>query len=205
MADAISWGAIGARTVESQVHRELASGLSMPIGFKNGTTGTVQVAIDAVTASARPHRFLGVTEQGLAGIVTTVGNPHCHVILRGGSGPNFDAAAVSAAATTMRGASLRPALMIDCSHGNSQKDFRRQPEVARTVAAQIAGGAVELMGVMLESHLVEGRQDLEPGRALTYGQSITDACLGWDATVPLLEELSQAVRTRRAVAASKRP
>jgi 3-deoxy-7-phosphoheptulonate synthase len=205
MADAISWGAIGARTVESQVHRELASGLSMPIGFKNGTTGTVQVAVDAVTASAHPHRFLGVTEQGLAGIVTTVGNPHCHVILRGGGGPNFDAAAVGAAAAAMRAASLRPALMVDCSHGNSQKDFRRQPTVARAVAAQIAAGATELMGVMLESHLVEGRQDLEPGRALTYGQSITDACLGWDATAPLLEHLAEAVRNRRGPGASKRP
>jgi 3-deoxy-7-phosphoheptulonate synthase len=200
VADAISWGAIGARTVESQVHRELASGLSMPIGFKNGTTGAVQVAIDAVTASAQPHRFLGVTEQGLAGIVTTVGNPHCHVILRGGGGrPNFDGASVVAAAEAMRKAGLRPSLMVDCSHGNSQKDFRRQPAVAHVVAEQVAAGAAELVGVMVESHLVEGRQDLEPGRPLTYGQSVTDACLGWDATGPLLDELAEAVRARRHV------
>jgi 3-deoxy-7-phosphoheptulonate synthase len=198
VADAISWGAIGARTVESQVHRELASGLSMPIGFKNGTTGAVQVAVDAVTASAHPHRFLGVTEQGLAGIVTTVGNPHCHVILRGGGGrTNFDAASVDDAAAAMRKAGLRPALMVDCSHGNSQKDFRRQPEVARAVAAQVAGGAAAIIGVMIESHLVEGRQDIQPGRSLAYGQSVTDACLGWEATVPVLEELAAAVRQRR--------
>jgi 3-deoxy-7-phosphoheptulonate synthase len=198
VADAISWGAIGARTVESQVHRELASGLSMPIGFKNGTHGAVGIAVDAVTASAQPHRFLGVTEQGLAGIVTTLGNPHCHVILRGGaSGPNFDATSVGAAAAAMRKAGLRPAVMIDCSHGNSGKDFRRQPEVARAVAAQLAAGAAEIMGVMIESHLVEGRQDLVPGRAPAHGQSITDACLGWEATVPVLEELAAAVRRRR--------
>jgi 3-deoxy-7-phosphoheptulonate synthase len=201
VADAISWGAIGARTVESQVHRELASGLSMPIGFKNGTHGTVQIAVDAVTASAQPHRFLGVTEQGLAGIVTTLGNPCCHVILRGGAGgPNFDAASVGAAAEAMRKAGLRPALMIDCSHGNSRKDFRRQPEVARAVAAQVGAGSRDVIGVMLESHLVEGRQDLAPGRALTYGQSITDACLGWDATVPVMDELAAAVRARRETA-----
>jgi 3-deoxy-7-phosphoheptulonate synthase len=201
VADAISWGAIGARTVESQVHRELASGLSMPIGFKNGTHGTVQIAVDAVTASAQPHRFLGVTEQGLAGIVTTLGNPSCHVILRGGAaGPNFDAASVGAGAEAMRKAGLRPSLMIDCSHGNSRKDFRRQPEVARAVAAQVGEGSRDIIGVMLESHLVEGRQDLVPGRALTYGQSITDACLSWDATVPVLDELAAAVRARRETA-----
>ncbi len=198
VADAISWGAIGARTVESQVHRELASGLSMPIGFKNGTYGTIQIAVDAVTASAQAHRFLGVTEQGLAGIVTTLGNPHCHVILRGGTaGPNFDAASVGAAAAAMRDAGLRPTIMVDCSHGNSQKDYRRQPTVARAVAAQVALGNADLMGVMIESNLVAGRQDLKPGGALTRGQSITDGCLGWDATVPLLDELAAAVRARR--------
>jgi 3-deoxy-7-phosphoheptulonate synthase len=198
VADAISWGAIGARTVESQVHRELASGLSMPIGFKNGTYGTIQSAVDAVTASAHAHRFLGVTEQGLAGIVTTIGNPHCHVILRGGAGgPNFDAASIGAAAAAMRGAGLRPAIMVDCSHGNSQKDYRRQPEVARSVAAQVESGDAEIMGVMIESHLVAGRQDLKPGGALAHGQSITDACLGWEATEPLLNELAGAVRSRR--------
>jgi len=198
VADAISWGAIGARTVESQVRRELASGLSMPIGFKNGTHGTVGIAVDAVTASAQPHRFLGVTEQGLAGIDTTLGNPHCHIILRGGAaGPNFDAASVSAAAAAMRKAGLRPALMVDCSHGNSGKDFRRQPEVARAVAAQVAAGSADIMGVMIESHLVEGRQDLTAGQPPRYGQSITDACLSWDATVPVLEALAAAVRHRR--------
>jgi 3-deoxy-7-phosphoheptulonate synthase len=202
VADAISWGAIGARTVESQVHRELASGLSMPIGFKNGTTGAVQVAVDAVTASAHPHRFLGVTEQGLAGIVTTAGNPQCHVILRGGAGgPNYQAPSVDEAAAAMRRAGLRPALMIDCSHGNSQKDFRRQPDVARAVAAQVAASNASIIGVMIESHLVEGRQDLVPDRRLTYGQSVTDACLGWNATAPLLEELASAARQRRTVGA----
>jgi 3-deoxy-7-phosphoheptulonate synthase len=198
MADAVSWGAIGARTVESQVHRELASGLSMPIGFKNGTYGTVQIAVDAVTASAQPHRFLGVTEQGLAAIVTTLGNPDCHVILRGGTkGPNFDAASVAEAAAAMRKAGLRPNLMVDCSHGNSGKDFRAQPAVARAVAAQMAAGGSPIIGVMIESHLTEGRQDLAPGRALAYGQSITDACLGWQDTVPLLDELAAAVRSGR--------
>ena len=198
VADAISWGAIGARTVESQVHRELASGLSMPIGFKNGTYGTIKSAIDAVTASAQPHRFLGVTEQGLAGIVTTTGNPHCHIILRGGaSGPNFDASSIDAAATAMRAAGLRPAIMVDCSHGNSEKDYRRQPLVAHAVAAQIESGNADIMGVMIESHLVAGRQDLIPGRALTHGQSITDACLGWDATQPVLDQLAAAARSRR--------
>jgi len=198
VADAISWGAIGARTVESQVHRELASGLSMPIGFKNGTYGTIQVAVDAVIASAQPHRFLGVTEQGLAGIVTTIGNPDCHVILRGGAaGPNFDAAGVGAAGSAMRESGRRPTIMVDCSHGNSQKDYRRQPAVARAVAAQVAAGNPDLMGVMIESHLVEGRQELKPGRGLVRGQSITDACLGWEATAPLLEELAAAVRARR--------
>jgi len=198
VADAISWGAIGARTVESQVHRELASGLSMPIGFKNGTYGTIKSAIDAVTASAQAHRFLGVTEQGLAGIVTTTGNPQCHIILRGGaSGPNFDAGSIDAAATAMRAAGLRPAIMVDCSHGNSEKDYRRQPVVAHAVAAQIESGNADIMGVMIESHLVAGRQDLKPGRALTHGQSITDACLGWDATQPVLDQLAAAARSRR--------
>jgi 3-deoxy-7-phosphoheptulonate synthase len=198
VADAISWGAIGARTVESQVHRELVSGLSMPIGFKNGTAGAVGIAVDAITASAHPHRFLGVTEQGLAGIVTTLGNPDCHLILRGGGGgPNFDAASVQAAAVAMKKAGLRSSVMVDCSHGNSQKDFRRQPEVGRAVASQLAAGNFDLMGVMIESHLVEGRQDLVPGQPLTYGQSITDACLGWTETTPLLEELAAAVVQRR--------
>jgi 3-deoxy-7-phosphoheptulonate synthase len=198
VADAVSWGAIGARTVESQVHRELASGLSMPIGFKNGTHGSADVAVDAVEASAHPHRFLGVTEQGLAAIVTTLGNGDCHVILRGGAGgPNYDAASVAGAAAAMRKAGLRPSLMIDCSHGNSRKDFRAQPSVARAVGEQVAAGERAIIGLMVESHLVQGRQDLTPGQPLMYGRSITDACLGWDDTVPVLEELAAAVRARR--------
>jgi 3-deoxy-7-phosphoheptulonate synthase len=198
IADTVSWGAIGARTTESQVHRELASGLSMPIGFKNGTDGDVQIAIDAVRAGAHPHRFLGVTEQGLGAIVATRGNPDCHVILRGGqSGPNYDAASVEKAATALRDAGLPPRLMIDLSHGNSGKDHRRQPVVARDVAGQVAHGDASIFGVMMESFLVEGRQDLVSPSTLRYGQSITDACMGWDTTVGVLAELAEAARKRR--------
>ena len=194
----VSWGAIGARTTESQVHRELASGLSMPIGFKNGTDGTIKIAVDAVMSSARPHHFLGVTEQGLAGVVSTKGNPECHVILRGGSsGPNYDAESVKKTSDALEKAGLRRGLMVDCSHGNSNKDFRRQPAVARAIAEQIAAGSRDLIGVMIESNLVEGNQPHELGEKLTYGQSITDACISWDATVPVLDDLAQAVRTRR--------
>ncbi|MBM4439610.1 MAG: 3-deoxy-7-phosphoheptulonate synthase [Candidatus Rokubacteria bacterium] len=198
ISDTVSWGAIGARTTESQVHRELASGMSMPIGFKNGTDGGVQIAIDAVRAAAHPHRFLGVTEQGLAAIVATRGNQDCHVILRGGeSGPNYEATNVQKVAGALRAASVAPRLMIDASHGNSSKDYRRQPVVAHDVATQIAEGETAIMGMMLESFLVDGRQDLvEPG-ALRYGQSITDACMGWELTAPVLADLAQAVRTRR--------
>jgi 3-deoxy-7-phosphoheptulonate synthase len=196
--DTVSWGAIGARTTESQVHRELASGLSMPIGFKNGTDGGIQIAIDAVRAAAHPHRFLGVTEQGLAAIVSTGGNPDCHVILRGGeSGPNFDAVSVQKVSSAMRSAGVTPRLMIDASHGNSSKDFRRQPVVARDVATQVAEGDHAIFGMMMESFLVDGRQDLVIGEALRYGQSITDACMGWDMTAPVLGELADAVRKRR--------
>jgi 3-deoxy-7-phosphoheptulonate synthase len=198
-ADVVTWGAIGARTTESQVHRELASGLSMPVGFKNGTGGGVQMAIDALHAAAYPHRFLGVTEQGLAGIVATRGNPDCHVILRGGRpGPNYDAGSVQQTLTSLRAAGLRPRLMIDTSHGNSEKDYRRQPHAARTVAAQVAGGEVGIIGLMMESFLVDGRQDLVAGSPPTYGQSVTDACMGWEMTVPVLHELAAAVRARRA-------
>jgi 3-deoxy-7-phosphoheptulonate synthase len=197
-ADLVGWGAIGARTTESQVHRQLASGLSMPIGFKNGTYGTVQLAVDAVVSAANPHRFLGVTEQGLAAIVQTTGNPDCHVILRGGtSGPNYDAASIARAAEQLAKAGLRASLMVDFSHGNSQKDYRRQPEVARDIARQIACGSQSIFGVMIESNLVEGRQDLVSPSSLVHGQSITDACIGWDATAPLLRELASAVRDRR--------
>ncbi|HEY7517904.1 MAG TPA: 3-deoxy-7-phosphoheptulonate synthase [Methylomirabilota bacterium] len=198
IADTVSWGAIGARTTESQVHRELASGLSMPIGFKNGTDGDVQIAIDAVRAGAHPHRFLGVTEQGLGAIVATRGNRDCHIILRGGqSGPNYDAASVEKAATALRDAGLPPRLMVDVSHGNSGKDHRRQPTVAKEIAAQVAAGESAIFGVMMESFLVEGRQDLVTASTLRYGQSITDACMGWDTTVDVLAGLAASVRSRR--------
>jgi 3-deoxy-7-phosphoheptulonate synthase len=197
-SDTVSWGAIGARTTESQVHRELASGLSMPIGFKNGTDGGVQIAIDAVRAAAHPHRFLGVTEQGLAAIVSTAGNADCHVILRGGdSGPNYDAVSVQKAASAMRTAGVAPRLMIDASHGNSSKDYRRQPIVVHDVATQVAEGEPAIVGMMMESFLVDGRQDLVDPATLRYGQSITDACMGWDMTVPALAALADAVRARR--------
>ncbi len=198
ISDLVTWGAIGARTTESQVHRELASGLSMPVGFKNGTDGGVQIAIDAVRAAAHHHRFLGVTEQGLAGIVSTRGNPDCHVILRGGQeGSNYDASHVQKTLAALRDAKLPARLMVDASHGNSDKDFRRQPVVARDVASQVAQGEAGIIGVMLESFLVEGRQDLKDRRNLVYGQSITDACLSWETTVPVLRELAAAVRARR--------
>jgi len=197
-ADTVSWGAIGARTTESQVHRELASGLSMPIGFKNGTDGDVQIAIDAVRAGAHPHRFLGVTEQGLGAIVATRGNPDCHVILRGGlSGPNYDAASVQKAASALRDAGLAARLMVDMSHGNSGKDHRRQPAVATEIARKVSQGEPAIFGVMMESFLVEGRQDLATPSTLRDGQSITAACMGWDTTVAVLGELAEAVRRRR--------
>ena len=199
-SDLVAWGAIGARTTESQVHRELASGLSMPVGFKNGTDANVQIAIDAVRAAAHPHRFLGVTEQGLAAIVSTRGNPTCHVILRGGaSGPNYDAISVAQTLAAIRKAGLPPRLMIDTSHGNSEKDYRRQPLVARDVAAQVAQGEAGIVGVMMESFLVDGRQELLGREQLVYGQSITDACMGWTTTEPLLRELADSVRARRSV------
>jgi 3-deoxy-7-phosphoheptulonate synthase len=198
ISDLVTWGAIGARTTESQVHRELASACSMPVGFKNGTDGGVQIAIDALRAAAHPHRFLGVTEQGLAGIVSTAGNPDCHVILRGGAtGPNYDAISVRKTLSALGDAGLPPRLMIDASHGNSEKDYRRQPIVVREVANQIAQGEVGIIGMMMESFLVDGRQDLGDPTRLAYGQSITDACMGWDTSVPVLHELAAAVRTRR--------
>jgi 3-deoxy-7-phosphoheptulonate synthase len=197
-SDLVSWGAIGARTTESQVHRELASGLSMPVGFKNGTDGGMQIAIDAVRAAAHPHSFLGVTEQGLCAIVSTRGNPDCHVILRGGqTGPNYDAASVQKTLSALRDTKLPARLMVDTSHGNSEKDHRRQPAVAHEIASQVAQGEAGIFGVMMESFLVDGRQDLRPGASLAYGRSITDACVSWEATVPMLEELAEAVRTRR--------
>ncbi len=199
ISDSVSWAAIGARTTESQVHRNLASGLSMPVGFKNGTSGDLQIAIDAIGAAAYPHHFMSVTDQGHAAIVDTKGNRDTHVILRGGrTGPNFDAESVSAALEALSNASLPPYLMVDASHGNSNKDYRRQPQVASAVADQIAGGQSGIMGVMLESFLVDGRQELDWANGMTYGQSVTDSCMGWDMTMPVLHELAEAVRRRRA-------
>ena len=198
IADLISWGAIGARTTESQVHRELASGLSVPVGFKNGTDGNTQICIDAIKAAAGAHHFLSVTKQGLSAIVETKGNDACHVILRGSTaGPNHDQASIEAVVAKLRSAGLHERVMVDCSHGNSRKDYRRQAEVAAEVADQVASGQPWICGVMLESHLVEGRQDIVPGKPLTYGQSVTDSCISWDTTVPILEQLAQASRQRR--------
>jgi 3-deoxy-7-phosphoheptulonate synthase len=199
IADLISWGAIGARTSESQVHRELASGLSMPVGFKNGTGGGVQVAIDGIRSAQHPHHFLSVTKQGGAAIVSTRGNPECHVILRGGdSGPNYGADDVARVVRDLEGAGLVGRLMIDCSHANSGKDHLRQPGVVSDVAGQISGGSSAIFGLMLESFLVDGNQNHEktPG-ALVYGQSITDKCMSWERTEPLFTELAEAVRKRR--------
>ena len=191
-ADLISWGAIGARTTESQVHRELASGLSCPVGFKNGTDGNLKIAIDAIGAASHPHHFLSVTKAGHSAIVHTAGNPDCHVILRGGKEPNYSAEHVRDAVAQLIKAGVSPRLMVDCSHANSRKDYTRQMEVARDVAAQIRNGEQNIMGVMVESHLVEGRQD----KPETYGQSITDACIGWDTTEEMLALLADAVRNR---------
>ncbi|MBS0382946.1 MAG: 3-deoxy-7-phosphoheptulonate synthase [Proteobacteria bacterium] len=198
LADLVSWGAIGARTTESQVHRELASGLSCPVGFKNGTDGNVKIAVDAVQAAAHPHHFLAVTKQGQAAIAATRGNRDCHVILRGGHAPNYDAENVATACAALGKAGLAPRLMIDASHANSGKRPENQPHVAEEISRQIEAGNRHIVGVMVESHLVGGRQDLVDGVALTYGQSITDGCLGWEASVQVLEHLAQAVRERRA-------
>ena len=203
IADLVTWGAIGARTTESQVHRNLASGLSMPIGFKNGTGGDVQIAIDAMLAASHPHQFMSVTEQGLAAIVETRGNRDTHLILRGSTaGPNYDAETVDTHLTAIERNKLPRRVMIDASHGNSNKDHRNQPVVAASVAEQVAAGDKAIMGIMLESFLVDGRQELKPGVELTYGQSITDACMGWEMTVPVLEQLAESVRARRTTAAS---
>ncbi|MBW2419869.1 MAG: 3-deoxy-7-phosphoheptulonate synthase [Deltaproteobacteria bacterium] len=198
IADLVSWGAIGARTSESQVHRELSSGLSMPVGFKNGTDGTIQVAIDAIRSSAHPHHFLSVTKQGQAAIVETRGNRECHLILRGGSaGPNYAEESVAEAARTLEASGLPGRLMVDCSHANSGKDHARQPLVLSEVARQVADGSFQVFGVMLESFLLDGSQDHTAGGALTHGQSITDKCMSWERTEPLFAELAEAVRKRR--------
>ena len=199
VADLISWGAIGARTTESQVHRELASGLSSPVGFKNGTDGGLQVAIDAIGAASRPHNFLSLTKEGYSAIFATTGNDDCHIILRGGKTPNYDAEHVKQAVKELNDAGVQPRLMVDCSHANSQKDHQKQIDVAKDIAEQIAEGDENLMGVMIESHLVAGRQNVEEGKDLVYGQSVTDACINWDDSVDVLKDLAKAVKQRRAV------
>lgn len=197
IADLVAWGAIGARTTESQVHREMASGLSCPVGFKNGTGGDVKIAVDAVGAASHPHHFLAVTKDGHTAVAATAGNPDCHVILRGGKQPNFDAANVEAASQVLNASGLPARLMIDASHANSSKNPENQPKVVEDIANQLEGGETRIVGVMVESHLVGGRQDLLPGCELTYGQSITDGCIGWDSSVQVLERLATAVRARR--------
>ncbi len=201
IGDLISWGAIGARTTESQVHRELASGISAPIGFKNGTDGNIRIATDAIQAAARGHHFLSVHKNGQVAIVQTQGNKDCHVILRGGKAPNYDAASVAAACKELEAAKLPATLMVDCSHANSSKQHERQMDVARDIAAQVAGGSRQVFGLMIESHLQAGAQKFTPGKddsgALEYGKSITDACLGWADSVQALEILSESVKARR--------
>jgi 3-deoxy-7-phosphoheptulonate synthase len=201
ISDLVSWAAIGARTTERPSHRQLASGLSCPVGFKNGTDGSVQVAADAIVAAGAAHAFMGMTKMGQAAIFETRGNRDCHVILRGGRTPNYGACSVQAACAALRAVGLREQLMIDFSHGNSQKDAQRQIAVGHDVMAQLASGERRISGVMIESHLQSGRQDLVPHRALRHGVSITDACLGWDKTVALLRALAAAVRERARVAA----
>ncbi|HXG52489.1 MAG TPA: 3-deoxy-7-phosphoheptulonate synthase AroG [candidate division Zixibacteria bacterium] len=197
IADLVSWGAIGARTTESQVHRELASGLSCPVGFKNGTDGNVRIALDAIRAAQAPHHFLSVTKAGRSAIVSTMGNEDCHIILRGGRQPNYDPASVAAAAKSLGEAGIPARIMIDFSHGNSGKDPLKQIDVGREVASQIAAGEERIIGVMIESHLKTGRQDLLPGKELVYGLSITDPCVGWQESRALLDVLADAVRKRR--------
>ena len=200
ISDLISWGAIGARTTESQAHRELASGLSCPVGFKNGTNGSLKIAIDAVHAASQPHYFLSLTKSGHSAIFATSGNEDCHIILRGGQKPNYDAKSVDAAAKEMETAGMPARLMIDFSHANSMKKHERQLDVGRDVAKQIASGDKRIIGAMIESHLVAGRQDVVEGQDLVFGQSITDACIDWENSVPLLQGLAEAVRKRRSSA-----
>jgi len=199
ISDLIAWGAIGARTTESQTHRQLASGLSCPVGFKNGTDGSIRVAVDALRAAAAPHAFMGMTKTGQAAIFETVGNEDCHVILRGGKAPNYGAASVDAASKELASAGLAAHLMVDFSHANASKQYQKQMDVAADIAGQLSGGEERIFGVMVESHLNPGRQDLVPGQPLAHGVSITDPCLGWDDTEKLLETLAEAVRKRRLV------
>lgn len=203
VADLVSWGAIGARTTESQGHRELASGLSCPVGFKNSTDGGFKIAIDAVKAASSPHVFMSLNKEGHSAIFSTKGNHDCHIILRGGKQPNYDAKNVQFAAEQLEKYGMKATMMIDCSHANSMKDYRRQVDVCNDVASQVAGGENRIMGVMIESHLVEGRQDVIDGQKLTYGQSITDACISWETTVTCLNNLAAAVRKRRGINAHK--
>ncbi len=194
VADLVTWGAIGARTTESQVHRELASGLSMPVGFKNGTDGNIKIAIDAIGAAQRPHAFLSVTKQGVSAIVRTMGNPSCHVILRGSTrGTNYDSASIREVSGKLADAGLPTGVMVDCSHGNSFKDYRNQPKVVQSLAEQLRAGEKDVRGIMLESHLVEGAQKVVDGEELVYGQSITDQCISWETTEEVLTELARAV------------
>jgi 3-deoxy-7-phosphoheptulonate synthase len=202
IADLVSWGAIGARTTESQVHRELASGLSCPVGFKNGTDGNIKIAVDAIKAASQPHHFLSVTKGGHSAIVSTAGNEDCHVILRGGKTPNYDAASIEAASQDLAKSGLAQRLMIDTSHANSSKNPQNQPLVAQDLGRQVAGGDARIVGLMVESHLLAGRQDLVPGQTLTYGQSITDGCIDWESSVAVLEGLAHAVQERRRGASS---
>ena len=197
VADLISWGAIGARTTESQVHRELASGLSCPVGFKNATDGGVRVAIDAIASSSRPHVFLSVTKQGKSAIFNTSGNEDCHIILRGGNEPNYDASHVEKVSEELSQCGAKANLMIDFSHANSQKNFKKQLDVAENVSQQIAEGDKRIIGAMIESHLLEGRQNCSNKNDLLYGQSITDACINWDDSFTILTQLSEAVQQRR--------
>ena len=197
ISDLVSWGAIGARTTESPSHRQLASGLSCPVGFKNGTGGSVKMAVDAIVAAQAPHAFLGLTKMGQAAVFETRGNPDCHVILRGGKQPNYSKADVDATGALLHAAGLRERVMIDCSHANSSKQHQKQIEVAGDVAAQVAAGDARIMGVMIESHLHEGRQDIVPGQPLKPGVSVTDACISFEQTVPVLRTLADAVRARR--------
>jgi 3-deoxy-7-phosphoheptulonate synthase len=197
-ADLVAWAAIGARTTESQIHRELASGLSMPVGFKNRTDGDLQVAVDAIVSARHPHCFPSLTREGAPAVLATTGNPDCHIVLRGGAaGPNYDALHVTRAMALLTKANARPVVLVDCSHGNSGKQHDQQPEVAADVAAQVVGGQRAIIGVMLESNLVAGAQKYEPGKPAVYGQSITDACLSFDETVPVLDELARAAMQRR--------
>jgi 3-deoxy-7-phosphoheptulonate synthase len=199
VADLVAWGAIGARTTESQIHRELASGLSCPVGFKNGTDGNVRIAVEAIRAASAPHHFLSVTKGGHSAIVSTAGNEDCHIILRGGHMPNYDHASVDAAALELSRAGVAPRIMIDTSHANSSKKPENQPHVVADIAGQVAGGEQRITGVMIESNLVAGRQDVVPGKPLTYGQSITDGCIDWETTVSALNTLADAVAARRNV------